>query len=186
MINTFILIYKDFSCYEMSFSAFILRRTNITTVGLSKESIKSEENITFTPDISLSELDINEVDVFIIPGGSALQHLKKDSALQNTIEKLHSKRKVIASICGGPVLLANTGVLSDKKFTAGGGELPEHWQSNFTEGIYVKEPVVIDGNIITAKGKAVASFAIAIGKKLGIFQDDEQAQKEYRMIKEIQ
>ncbi len=169
----------------MIFPAFILRNTNILTVGLEKGPIKSEETLNFTPDLTLNELETDKVDIFIIPGGSALQHLQEGSKLQSILNELHSKGKIIATICGGPVLLANTNVLENKRFTAGGGELPEHWQKNFINGIYVSEEVVIDGNLITAKGAAVASFAIEIGKKLGIFPNEETAQKEYNLITKI-
>lgn len=101
------------------------------------------------------------------------------------LNTLHSKGKIIAAICGGPVLLANTNILENKRFTAGGGELPESWQKNFTKGIYVNDEIVVDDNIITAKGVAVASFAIEIGKKLGIFPNDEIAQNEYNLIAKI-
>ncbi|MBN1330872.1 MAG: DJ-1/PfpI family protein [Candidatus Heimdallarchaeota archaeon] len=185
MINTYFLLYKGFSGYEMIFPAFILRNTNILTVGLEKGSIKSEESLNFTPDLTLSQLDIDHVDIFIIPGGSALQHLHEGSEIQAVLNKLHLKRKIIAAICGGPILFANTNILENKRFTAGGGELPEHWQKNFTTGTYVNDEIVIDDNLITAKGIAVATFAIEIGKKLGIFSNSEIAQKEYNLITKI-
>ncbi|NHJ86178.1 MAG: DJ-1/PfpI family protein [Asgard group archaeon] len=185
MINTYFLLFNGFSGYEMIFPAFILRKTKITTVGLSEGVIVSEENLNFTPDIHLSELNTDHVDVFIIPGGSALQHLKENSPLIPILNELNSKGKIIAAICGGPVLLSNTNVLANKQFTAGGGELPEHWQTNFTTGNYIKDEVVVDANLITAKGKAVASFAVAIGKEIGVFQDEEAAQREYSLIQDI-
>ncbi|MGC9779197.1 MAG: hypothetical protein HZR80_08145 [Candidatus Heimdallarchaeota archaeon] len=85
----------------------------------------------------------------------------------------------------GAGLLANTDILENKNFTGGGGELPESWQKNFTEGNYVKEDVVVDGNVITAKGVAVAKFAVTIGKQLGIFSCKEDEKREYEMIQKI-
>jgi 4-methyl-5(b-hydroxyethyl)-thiazole monophosphate biosynthesis len=169
----------------MVFPAFILRKTEITTVGLHEGVIKSEETLNFHADIHISELNVDDVDVFIIPGGSALQHLQENSQLQKKINELNAKKKIIAAICGGPVLLSNTTALDGRKFTAGGGELPEHWQKNFTTGNYVKDEVVIDDNIITAKGIACGSFAIAIGKQLGVFKDEGQAKNEANLIMKI-
>ncbi len=185
MINSYFLLFKDFSGYEMIFPAFILRKTNVITVSEKKERIVSEETLNFTPDMSINEIDVDKVDVLVIPGGNTHQHLKKGSAIQTLLEQLHSKKKLIAAICGGPVLLANTDILENKNFTAGGGELPESWQKNFTEGNYVKEDVVVDGNVITAKGVAVAKFAVTIGKQLGIFSSKEDEKREYEMIQKI-
>jgi len=184
-MNSYFLLYDGFSGYEMVFPAFILRKTNVKTVGLKDGRIISEENMGYTPDFHISEINVDDVDIFIIPGGSALQHLNDNSLLPKLLNELHSKNKVIAAICGGPVLLANTSVLENKRFTAGGGELPENWQKNFTKGKYVIEDVVVDENIITAKGVAVASFAVAIGKKMGIFSSAEQEKQNYELIKEI-
>lgn len=184
-MNSYFLLYDGFSGLEMVFPAFVLRKTNVKTIGLKKGRIISEENMSYTPDFYISEVNPDDIDILIIPGGSALQHLKTDSPLIPLLEDLKLKNKVIAAICGGPVLLSNTSVLDNKKFTAGGGELPEHWQKNFTTGNYVSEEVVVDDNIITAKGVAVASFAIAIGKKMGIFSSKEEEEKTYKMIKEI-
>lgn len=182
-MKTYILYYNGFSGYEMVFPAFILRKTEITTVGLHEGVIKSEETLNFHADIHISEMDTDDVDVFIMPGGSSLQHLQDDSILQKKLNELNQKQKTIAAICGSPVLLANTKVLDGKKFTAGGGELPEHWQKNFTSGEYVTDEIVVDGNLITAKGIACGSFAIEIGKKMGVFKDEEHAKREGNMIK---
>ena len=184
-MNSYFLLYDGFSGYEMVFPAFVLRKTEVKTIGLKKGRIISEENMGYSPDFHISEVNVDEIVVLIIPGGSALQHLNDNSPLIPLFEELNSKGKVIAAICGGPVLLSNTSVLDNKKFTAGGGELPEHWQKNFVSGIYVKEDVVVDNNLITAKGVAVASFAIAIGSKMGVFSTKEEEEKTYKLIKEI-
>ncbi|MHA1502631.1 MAG: DJ-1/PfpI family protein [Candidatus Heimdallarchaeota archaeon] len=184
-MKSYFLFYNGFSGYEMVFPAFILRKTEVITVGLHEGVIKSEETMNYRADMHISELNTDDVDVFIIPGGSSLQHLQDDSVLQKKLNELNQKQKIIAAICGAPVLLANTEALKGKKFTAGGGELPENWQKNFTTGEYVTDELVIDGNLITAKGIACGSFAIAIGKKMGVFEDEEHAQREAEMIMEI-
>jgi 4-methyl-5(b-hydroxyethyl)-thiazole monophosphate biosynthesis len=184
-MKSYFLFYNGFSGYEMVFPAFILRRTEIITVGLHKGVIKSEETMNYRADIHISELNADDVDAFIIPGGSALQHLQEGSILQSKLNELNQKQKIIAAICGAPVLLANTEALVGKKFTAGGGELPENWQKNFTTGEYVTDELVIDGNLITAKGIACGSFAVAIGKKMNVFKDEEHEKREAKLIMDI-
>ncbi|MFW9922837.1 MAG: DJ-1/PfpI family protein [Candidatus Thorarchaeota archaeon] len=183
-MDVYFLLYDGFSGFEMMFPAFVFRNTHPKTVG-EKKMIISEENLHFMPDILISELDADKVDVLIIPGGSALQHLKDGSEIQDLLEKLHQKNKIIAAICGSPVLFANTSILENKKFTAGYGELPDHWQKNFTKGEYKNQDIVVDGNIITAKGVAVASFAVVIGKKVGLFKDEEEEERIFNIIQEI-
>lgn len=181
------LLFDGFSGLELMFPAFVLRKQKIQTIGLHKGPIIGEENIHFYPDITLMDLNESNLDALILPGGSAIQHLEEGSLLQKKLEIIHQKSILIAAICGSPVLLANTSILKGKKFTAGySGDLPEHWQKNFKQGEYLgKEDVVIDGNIITAKGIAVVKFAIAIGKELDIFQNQEEEQNTYNMLQKI-
>jgi len=184
-MKSYFLLYNGFSGFEMVFPAFILRKTEVITVGLHEGDIKSEETMNYRADIHITELNVDDVDVFIIPGGNSLPHLQNDSILQKTINELTKKQKLIAAICGAPVLLSNTDALVGKKFTAGGGELPEDWQKNFTSCEYVTDEIVVDGNLITAKGIACGSFAIAIGKKLGVFKDEEHEKFEANLIMNI-
>ena len=171
---------------ELSFPAFILRKTNIVTVGLEKGPVISEEKLKYLPDILLDDMDVDKVDAFIIPGGSALKHLKDGSILQEKLNQLNEKNVLIASVCGGPVLFTNTNILDNKRYTVGGDHpLPEHWLKPFTTGTFVNEDVVIDDNLITAKMEAIVSFAIAIGKKLGLFTSEEEEKRSYKMLQNI-
>lgn len=183
-MKVYFLLFDGFSGFEMMWPAFVFRNTHPKTIG-EKKLIISEENLRFYPDILIADLDFESIDVLIIPGGSALQHLKDGSQIQSLLEKVHKKRAIIAAICGAPVLFANTSILDNKKFTAGFGELPDHWQKNFTKGEYIIQDVVVDGNIITAKGIAVARFAVEIGKKAGLFKDEEEEKKTYKMLQEV-
>ncbi|NHJ38856.1 MAG: DJ-1/PfpI family protein, partial [Asgard group archaeon] len=167
------LLFNGFSGFEFIYPAFTLRNIDKITIGLNESPILSEEKVKFYPDIHIKDVIIDDIDILIIPGGNALQHLKEGSMIQKLLISLNAKKKVIAAVCGGPVLLSNTGILEGKEFTAGGGELPDNWQKNFTTGQYVKDELVIDDNIITAKGHAIAKFAIAIGKKMNIVKSED-------------
>ncbi len=137
-------------------------------------------------DILITDLDVDNVDAFIIPGGSALKHLKDGSPLQEKLNQLNDKGKIIASVCGGPVLFANTNILENKRFVVGGDhKLPENWMKPFTTGTLVNEDVVIDGNLITAKMEAIVSFAIAIGRELKIFANEEEEKRTFKMLQNI-
>jgi putative intracellular protease/amidase len=176
------LIFEGFSGFEFIYPAFTLRKIDKIIIGISENPILSEERIKFYSDIHIKDVKAEDIEVLIIPGGNALQHLKDGSMIQKLLSELHDKNRIIAAICGAPVLLANTDILDRKKFTAGGGELPENWQKNFTKGHYVKDVLVIDGNIITAKAIAVAKFAVTIGKKMNLFKSKEEEEREYQML----
>lgn len=114
-------------------------------------------------DLALSEVDADKYDgIFIIGGSGALDFLD-NQITHKIIQALAKNGKAFGAICISPRILAKAGVLEGKKATG--------WdEDNKLSGIfkqynvtYVKKPVVVDGNLITANGP---SAAIAFGKEI--------------------
>jgi protease I len=66
------------------------------------------------------------------------------------------KEKFVGAICIAPRILAEAGILKNKKATGwdGDNELGDILVKAGAE--YIREPVVVDGTLITASGPAVA------------------------------
>jgi len=78
--------------------------------------------------------------------------------------------KYICALCssGAKVLAANN-LLQGKSYTTGGD-----LQKNFTDGSFVDQKVVIDGNFVTGKGLGVSfEFSFTVAKLLLTEQQDE-------------
>ncbi len=74
---------------------------------------------------------------------------------------------VIGVICAGPLFLSKAGLLKDKKFI-NSMYLEMNKKFNFVdENNIMYQPIVKDGNIITALGTAYKEFAIEIARKIG-------------------
>ncbi|SET05924.1 protease I [Methanococcoides vulcani] len=70
------------------------------------------------PDISISDVNIDEYDaISITGGGGSKQYLWDNKELQDIVRKAYEQGKVVAAICISPVVLANAGVLEGKKST---------------------------------------------------------------------
>ena len=64
----------------------------------------------------------------------------------------------MASLCAGPVVLQEAGVLKDKSYTSFPGSREE-----LTDGTWVDQPVVRDGNLLTSQAAGTAfAFALAL------------------------
>lgn len=160
---------------EKAFSAALENRVYI-----------SEEHQKFLPDKTIHEINPDEIDLFIIPGGdSSILYEKQE--LREFISKLNEKNKLIAGICGGAELMAYYGLLNDKKAN---GDWEEFKINENNKDIYekidiVKEDVVRDGNSITSIGKAYVEFAIELGKVMNIYKNDEEIESDYKCLKNI-
>ncbi|MBH41802.1 MAG: hypothetical protein CL685_03745 [Candidatus Magasanikbacteria bacterium] len=114
-------------------------------------------------DMVLQDVDPKEFDgIFVIGGPGALDHLDNQET-NRIVNEMMVLKKPYGAICISPRILAKAHVLIGKKATGWNkdGELETIFpQNNVT---YAPEPVVIDGNIVTADGP---SSAEAFGKAI--------------------
>lgn len=137
----------------------ILRRARIKVdmVGVPGMMITGAHDIRVTMDKKLAEVNVNEYDGIILPGGSlGCTNLAKTASLLEMIKQLDSRRKLIGAICAAPTVLVKAGVLEDRRATIYPGmenELP-----------YPRaDRVVVDNNIITSQAPGTAiEFALKI------------------------
>jgi 4-methyl-5(b-hydroxyethyl)-thiazole monophosphate biosynthesis len=104
---------------------------------------------------------VEDFDALLIPGGAGVFPLRKDEKLRQLIVSFARGQKLTAAICAAPILLEDAKLLKGRKYTAHPcirGELSELPQ---------EQPVVEDGNLITANGpRAALDFALAVAKYL--------------------
>lgn len=168
-MKTFILIYEGFVQFETVLASFLLKsKGDIITVGLDENTVTSLEGFLVTPHITLDKIEINDVDVFIIPGGEqeVLEHCKE---LYKLLYDLDKKNCIIGAVCSGPIHLAWANILKGKRYTT---SLKIENHKEFEKEGYVNQNVVIDGNLITAKASGYVDFAIEIGKMMKVYKDE--------------
>lgn len=141
----------------------VLRRIGIKvdTVGVVSSMIIGSHGIKIITDKRLAEIEEDEYDAIVLPGGDpGYKNLAKTSKIIEILKKMNSKGKLIAAICASPSILAKAGLLEGKRATIYPGmekELP------YPRG----DRVVIDGNTITSQGPGTAiEFALAIVEAL--------------------
>lgn len=174
MKKTIVLLYPEFSEYELSIALSILMqgRKPIITVSLTADPIKGESGLYCMADTTVAEVNLNEVDSLILPGCMDIIDLINEEALLDLIKDAASNDMIIAAISSSPTLLAKAGILKGKKFTVG---MPEEGRTKlgiFEEENNSDEIVIRDGNIITARGRGFISFGIILGKALNLEFDE--------------
>lgn len=135
----------------------------VTTVSNKPGIATASDNSTTQATLSIDKLDIKNYDAIVLVGGpGALEHL--DNQITHAIfQKAVQEGKTIGAICISPRILAKSGILQHKKAT---GWDDDHKLADVFEEFkvtYERQPVVIDGNIVTAVGPhAAREFAMAL------------------------
>jgi len=107
-------------------------------------------------DLSLDEVSIDNGDaLFLIGGHGALDYLDNEKTY-NLLQAWQKSGKPYGAICISPRILAKAGVLKNKKATGWDkdNKLAEIFEKEGVE--YVRENVVVDGNVITGNGPGAA------------------------------
>jgi protein deglycase len=168
--KTAVLLYPLFSEYELSVALSILMQgeKEIVTVGLNHQPIKGESGLTCLPDITVDEVNIEEIDSLLLPGCMDIGTLKDKQEWFDFIKRVTNEHTILASISSSVFLLAKAGVLKGKKYTVG---LPEEFLPKlevFEVDNFSREVVVQDGNLITARGSGFIEFGERFGEALGL------------------
>lgn len=142
-----------------------LCKVKVTVAGLNGEgAVKCARGLIVVPEVSLEKVKEEEFDVIIMPGGRVGSDLLADSTTVGEILKRQDQRGgLIAGICGSPKALLRNEIGFGKKITS----YPTSKNLLCTKYDYSDEPVVQDGNLITARGPAQSlAWSEVIGKNL--------------------
>ncbi|HAN46813.1 MAG TPA: DJ-1 family protein [Cyanobacteria bacterium UBA8156] len=137
----------------------VLRRGGVSVVvaGLTAEPVAGSHDIALVPDQILGAIAWDEVSALVLPGGPGTATLQTTEPVIQALQKLHGAGKLTAAVCAAPLVLAAAGLLTGKRVTS----YPT--VRDRLGGIWVEEPVVQDGTILTGSGPATAlPFALKV------------------------
>jgi len=102
-------------------------------------------------DTTADKVEASQFDAIIVPGGYAPDKMRLHQPMVDLVRKAHTEGKIIAAVCHGPQLLISADVVKGRRVTS--------WPSVAVDlknagAIWVDEPVVRDGNIITSRKPA--------------------------------
>ena len=114
----------------------------------AKKEYIGKHGVPFTSELSPAEVELDDYDAVVIPGGQAPDRMRIHQDLVQMVKEANSKGKVIAAICHGPQMLIEADIVRGKTVTS--------WPSVLTDlrnagANVVDEPSVVDGNIVTSR-----------------------------------
>lgn len=176
------MVYEGFANFEVMIASLVLRlEYDLVTVGLTDEPVSSAEGFLIQPHMALNEVELDDVDVLIIPGGD-YEPLYENEAFYELLKGVHAKKAIIGATSTAPYHLVKAGVLEGLEYTT---DLDVKAMPEFNANLYVNQNVVKEANVITAKANGYVDFAIEMGKVLEVFESDEEIEETIAFFKDI-
>ena len=135
----------------------IMRRANLEVDLISannEDFITSSHNVKILADKKIEEVNNSlDYDAIVIPGGMPGSTLLRDNKkIIEFYQTMYNSGKLVAAICAAPIVLSAAVITDDKEVTSHPGFDKEINYKNYNS----EKAVVIDKNVITAQGPAVA------------------------------
>jgi protease I len=120
----------------------------VHVASMSKGKIKGRHGYEVEADKSFAEVNPDDYDVLVVPGGKAPEVVRRDEGALRIVRDFFKKNKPVSAVCHGPQVLISAGVMQGKHATSYksvAGELKE------AKAIYKDGEVVVDGNLVTSR-----------------------------------
>ena len=149
----------------------LLKRSGLEVdiYSLNDTKASGKHKLVLSNLIKLENVNTNEYDALLIPGGPHYAELGNNDLVKSIITNFMNEKKLVCGICAAPTIFGHMGYLKGKNYTC------------FTSmdedfgGTYIDKYVVTDGNMITARSAAASiDFAFAI---INYLQGEKQEEK---------
>jgi 4-methyl-5(b-hydroxyethyl)-thiazole monophosphate biosynthesis len=143
-----------------------LRRANVdvTVACVGKDPITASRGVKILADTTIDQAAQATYDLIALPGGMpGATNLGQCEILIHMLQQQQQAGRLLAAICAAPaVVLKPHGLLEGVRATC----YPT-FQDRLDPSLLNREPVVVDGTVITAQGPGVAiAFALTLVERL--------------------
>jgi len=145
------LVHEVFEDVELWYPAIRLRESDVEVVFAGEEAGKTytgKNGLKATADIAFTDLNADDFDGVLVPGGYAPDKLRRYSYVLHFLQQIDEQGKPIGIICHAGWVLISANILNGKKATS----TPAIKDDMKNAGVqWVNEAVVKDGNIISSR-----------------------------------
>ena len=154
----------------------------VKTVAATKDPVVSIGGFKVLPDYGINDIPADYAGVILIGGMSWFT--PEAELIVPLVKDAMEKKKPVGGICNGSVFLGMHGFLNSVNHTSNGLDyLKQFAGANYTgESLYINDPAVRSGNIITANGLSSLEFCRELLYALEA-DTPKKIEKSYRMHK---
>ena len=121
----------------------------VFTVAKTKNAISAVGNLQVLPDYDFD--DAPAIDILVVPGGVGARALLEDTQTLDWIKKVHTTSALTSSVCTGSLVLAQSGLLANRRATSHWGALDGLAKIDDTIDVD-REARFVDDSIMTSAG----------------------------------
>lgn len=165
MVKIAVLMAEGYEEGETLTIVDILRRAELTcsTFYFGEKLVKGMHGMYVEADKPFGE-EVKEYDMIVLPGGRpGGQNLRENPEVIRMVQYFNDQNKYIGAMCSGTTVLSEAKVIEGKEVTGYTG-----YAEKLVGGIFKKEVVVADQNLVTSQGPATPyPFAYKIAEIFG-------------------
>ena len=126
-----------------------------------EKEVTSSHQVTVKMDCLFDEVNFDEVDMLVLPGGMpGTKNLEAFAPLMEQVDSFYKAGKWIAAICAAPSIFGHKGVLEGRNACS----FPE-FESHLQGAEVTKNAVEVSDNVITSRGMGTAvDFGLKIAE----------------------
>jgi protease I len=161
------LVEDEYEDLELWYPVLRLREAGAEVVlaGLGAPRYTGKHGLPAEPDAAADDLDMDAFDALLVVGGWAPDKLRRSEAVLELVRAADRDGKLLGVICHGGWVPASAGVLKGRTMTCTPGIKDDVSNAGAT---YVDEPVVVDGNLVTARRPPdLPAYGAALVRALG-------------------
>jgi protease I len=120
----------------------------VDIASIKKGAIKGKHGYEVDVDKTLKEVDPDDYDILILPGGKAPETIRKDNNALVIAKDFFYKNKPVSAVCHGPQTLISAGLLKGRHATCYKSVAKEMKDAGV---LYEDKEVMVDGNLVTSR-----------------------------------
>ena len=170
--NLLVVLYAGVADWEVSFPLFCLHpkiQTEFASIGPGR--IKTAMGFESDAEVkTLRHVSVSDFDGVYLPGGVDAatgrfpRSLAENEEIKKTLRDFWQQGKVVAAICGAPLVLGAAGLLKGKRFAC---DITDDTHGWFEGALRAEQPIAVDGKILTGSVQAIISFSVELARLLG-------------------
>lgn len=149
-MKALIISTDGFEDLELLVPYYRLKEDNIDVdiASIKKGKIKGIRNYEVEANLELNEVNADEYDVLILPGGKAPEKIRKEKRALEISRHFFEQNKPVGAICHGPQTLISAGLITGRRATCYKTVAKELIDAG---GIYEDKEVIVDRNLVTSR-----------------------------------